>query len=72
MKQTIRYKGYFIEPHSYKLRSGGWVPRAWVTKDTGDRLHMRPIYSRTQVRATREEADKYAVELGKAWIEKNS
>jgi hypothetical protein len=73
MKKTaVRYKGHLVEPNSYQLRAGGWVPRAWVIAEGSDALTMRPVWSKTKTMTTRAQADEYAVDLGKAWIQKNA
>ncbi len=69
MKKLIPYKGYVFELNSYKLEAGEWVPRAWVIRD-GDKLTMRPVWSKTS--PTLEEADAIAIQLGRLWAHKNS
>jgi hypothetical protein len=71
MKKLIRYKGYVIEPNSYKLKAGGWVPRARLMPGTSDEFTMRPVYSKKKTCPTREAADAYAVALGKLWVDNN-
>jgi hypothetical protein len=71
MKKLIPYKRYVLEPNSYKLSAGGWVPRAWVIMETEDEVKMHPVYSKTKTRLTQDEADEYAIELGKLWVDKN-
>jgi len=71
MAKLIAYKGFVIEPNSYKLKAGAWVPRAWVIVDTSDRLTMHSVYSKIQRCATEEAADAAALELAKLWVEKN-
>lgn len=71
MKKLIAYKSYFLEPGSYKLRAGGWVPRAWVIRDGRGKYTMRPVWSKTKTSPTLEEANAIAIELGKLWVDKN-
>lgn len=71
MRQLIPYKGYLLEPNSYKLQASGWVPRAWVIMDTGDELKMHPVYSKTKICPTQDSADEDAIDLGKLWVDKN-
>jgi hypothetical protein len=69
MKQ-VSYKAHAVELVSEKLRSGGWVARATVVIEEGNRIKKIPIFGRR--RATfdsRKEADAYALELAKLWIE---
>jgi hypothetical protein len=71
MKKLIAYRGYFFEPGSYKRKAGGWVPRAWVIRDTDGKTTMRPVWSKTKTCPTLEEADAIAIQLGKLWVDKN-
>lgn len=69
--EPFRYKGYVIEPSSYKLRAGGWVPRVFVVTDTRSEFRSRQFYSKTQTRPTEAAANAYAAEMGKLWVDKN-
>ena len=71
MKKLIPYKSYFFEPGSYKLHAGGWVPRAWVIRDSRGKFTMRPVWSKTKTYPTLEEADAIAIQLGKLRVDKN-
>jgi hypothetical protein len=64
------YKGHLIELVSERLRSGGWVARATVVIEEGKKVKNIPIFGRR--RATfdsRKEADSYALELAKLWVD---
>ena len=66
--QGIPYKGYLIRPDSQSLRSGGWMPRAWVVSHGKSRGARQAIFPRTETRPTLEQANQYAIELAKKWI----
>jgi hypothetical protein len=70
MGRRTSYKAHTIELESDELGSGAWVPRATVILPEGERTRKIPILGRR--RATfdsRREADAYALELAKLWIE---
>lgn len=70
-KKAVRYRGHLIEPNSYQLRAGGWVPRAWVIADDPDSLTMRPVWSKSKTSQTLREADAIAIQLGKLWVDRD-
>lgn len=68
--KKISYKGHLIELASERLRSRGWVARATVVIEERKRVKKIPIFGRR--RATfdsRKEADSYALELAKLWVD---
>jgi len=67
----MTYKGYRIEPESYYVNSTAWSARAVVSTKTADGwLRQAPLYSTNTARfLTREEADRCAVEVARAWID---
>ncbi len=67
--QGIPYKKYLIRPDSQSLRSKGWMPRAWVILQAGPRRAQQAILPDKETRPTREQANQYAVELAKRWID---
>jgi hypothetical protein len=69
MRKTS-YKAHTIELVSDELRSGAWVARATViVPDHGSTTRI-PIFGRRRaVFDSRREADAYALELAKLWIE---
>jgi hypothetical protein len=67
--QGIPYKGYLIRLDSQALKSGGWQPRAWVVSPRGPRGARQSIFPRTETRPTLEQANQYAIELAKKWID---
>jgi hypothetical protein len=68
--KRISYKDHTIELLSEKLRSRRWVARATVIVEDTGRLKKIPIFGRRRGSfASRREADAYALELAKLWIE---
>jgi len=66
----VSYKGHSIELASHRLRSGGWVARATVIIHEANSVKKVPVFGRR--RATfdsRREADAYALELARLWVE---
>ena len=66
---AIPYKHYLIRPDSQALPSGGWRPRAWVVSPRGSRSAQQPIFPPTETRPTLQQANQYAIELAKKWID---
>lgn len=67
--QSIPYKKYLIRPDSQSLRSGGWAPRALVVSPTGSRRARHSIAPQRETRPTVQQANQYAIELAKKWID---
>jgi hypothetical protein len=67
----ITYKGYRIEPASYGVSSTTWSPRAVISVRTDDRWsRLTPLYATNTARfPTRDEADRCAVDVARAWID---
>jgi hypothetical protein len=67
----IMYKGYRIEPESYYVTNTTWSPRAVVSLKTDDGWSRQtPLYStRTTRFPTRDEADRCALDVARAWID---
>jgi hypothetical protein len=64
-----RYRGHIVELISEKIRSGEWVARATIFIED-QTVKKIPIFGRR--RATfenRRQADSYAMELAKLWID---
>ena len=65
-----KYQDYIVDPISYKLRSGLWSPKAHIILVKGGTVTFSPVYSkRILTFKTKEEADKHALLLAKAWID---
>jgi hypothetical protein len=67
----ITYRGYRIEPESYHVNSTAWSARAVVSVKTEDGwTRQAPLYSRNTARfSTRDEADRCALDVARAWID---
>jgi len=67
----ITYKGYRIEPESYYVNNTSWSPRAVVSRKTDEGWSRQaPLYSTKTTRfATRDEADRSALDVARAWID---
>jgi len=67
----ITYKGYRIEPESYRVNSTTWSPRVVVSLRTDEGAWQRtPLYSTNTAKfPTRDEADRCALDVAKAWID---
>jgi hypothetical protein len=68
--KKITYRRYKIQLLSEKLRSGGWVARATVFIEDGKVNKKIPIFGRRRAPFTTErQADTYALELAKLWVD---
>jgi hypothetical protein len=68
--KSVSYKGHLIELVSQRLRSGGWVARATVTIREANTVKKIPIFGRRRASfETRREADAYASELARLWVQ---
>lgn len=68
--KKVSYRGHTIELVSAKLGSGGWVARATVVIEEGSRVKEIPIFGRRRASFdSRREADAYALELAKLWVD---
>ncbi|PYN95171.1 MAG: hypothetical protein DMD91_25670 [Candidatus Rokuibacteriota bacterium] len=67
----ITYKGYRIEPESYRVNSTSWSPRVVVSVSAGEGPGQRtPLYSTDAAKfSTRDEADRCALEVARKWID---
>lgn len=64
------YKGHAIELVSERFRSRGWVARATVVIEEGGRVKKIPIFGRRRASFdSLREADAYALELAKLWVD---
>jgi hypothetical protein len=64
------YRGHDIELHSRQASSGDWVAEATVVVQDGKVVKKIPIFGRRRATfATRRQADSYAMELAKLWID---
>jgi hypothetical protein len=66
----VQYKGRVIEAQSYESDGGRWRPKAVVSTEEGGRLHTHSVSAPLAgLFATEREADAYAVEMAKKWID---
>jgi hypothetical protein len=69
MRQKI-YRDHRVELISEMLRSGEWVAKATVVVLDGKREKRIPIFGRRRTTFdTQRQADSYALELAKLWID---
>ena len=71
LSDEITYRGYRIEPGSYSVNSIAWSPRVVVSmRADGGWVRGTPLYSPNATRfPTRDEADRRALEVAKAWVD---
>ena len=74
MPDDVVYKGWVIEVQSYESDGERWRPKALVVSThEGGSLYMRSVFASTEVtHDTEAEADAYAVEMAKTWIDDKS
>jgi hypothetical protein len=69
--EEITYKGYRIEPESYAVSQMAWSPRVVVSRRTEEGWSRQaPLYSTSAAKfVTRDEADRHALDVARAWID---
>ena len=66
----VQYKGWRIEAQSFKSDGGRWRPKALVSIDEGGRLRLPHVPAPLDVMCdTAAEANAYAVQMAKKWID---
>ena len=69
MRKKI-YRGHTVELASAEKQSGEWVAQATVVIEDGETVKKIPIFGRRRALFdTRRQADSYAMELAKLWID---
>jgi hypothetical protein len=69
MRKRI-YRSHIVELASEETRKGSWVPRATVIIEESKTVKKIPIFGRRRATfETRWQADSYAMELAKLWID---
>ncbi len=65
------YKGYRITPNSSELPNGKWLPVAELEIHSGERVIVKPTVRAPDehAKATKEEADQYALLMAQKWID---
>lgn len=67
------YRGHRVELESEPIASGEWVARATIVVFERKKEKRIPIFGRRRMRfESRREADAYAFELAKLWIDGRS
>jgi hypothetical protein len=73
MTEGIVYRGRTIEPQAYQSDGEQWRPKAIVFTHEGGSGQTLPIVSHIDtIFATEAEANAYAVEMAKNWIDERS
>lgn len=68
--RTKSYRGHRVECDSEEIRSREWMARATIVVFDGKKQTRIPIFGRRRgTFETRREADAYAMELAKLWID---
>jgi hypothetical protein len=64
------YRGHRVELVAEKTRSGEWIARATIIIHDDKTIKQIPIFGRRRATfETRRQADSYAMELAKLWID---
>jgi hypothetical protein len=64
------YRNHRVELTSEKTRSGEWAARAMIIVEDGKGVKTIPIFGRRRATfQTQRQADTYALELAKLWID---
>ena len=64
------YRGHRVELESEELRAGEWIARATIIILDGKKEKRIPIFGRRRtIFDTQRQADAYALELAKLWID---
>ncbi len=72
MPDTEEYEGFYIEPRSKQLDSGAWKPVVRVFRlIDGVVDEFYPLRETERTFASAEEADGYALQTGKEWVDRN-
>lgn len=71
---SYSYGKYQIRPTSYEVREGpnnraGWVPRVDLFEWGDETLAIQPLFARSTIAATKEEADRLAIPMAVHWID---
>jgi hypothetical protein len=70
MAADVEYKGWTIEQQSYKSERALWRPKALVSIGDGGNVHEYQVAAPPDVMyATQRDADAYAIEMAKKWID---
>jgi hypothetical protein len=68
--RTKSYRGHSVELDSEQIHSGEWFARAMIVVEENKRTKKIPIFGRRRATfETQRQADAYALELAKMWID---
>jgi len=67
--QDLVYKGWLIEPQSYKAERDRWRPKAVVSIHEGGNVRIRPLTSFKEMRDTEADANTCTLVMAKKWID---
>jgi hypothetical protein len=68
--RTKTYRGHAVELDADEIRHGEWVARATIVIADGKKQKRIPIFGRRRgTFDTQRQADSYALELAKLWID---
>ena len=68
--RDIEHRGCRIEPQPYLSVGGRWMAKAIVVVSDRGLVRTIPVFGPLRTFATEEEADAWAVEIAKTWINK--
>jgi hypothetical protein len=67
------YRGRIIEPQSYRTAGERWRPKALIIPNQGASVRTSPVVAPPdKTFATEEEANNYAVEMAKRWVDERN
>jgi hypothetical protein len=66
--EDVDYKGWIIEAQSYESDGGRWRARALVSVSERGTIHQRLVPAPLDITS---DAEAYAVEMAKKWIDDN-
>jgi hypothetical protein len=70
--EDVDYKGWIIEAQSYESDGGRWRPKALVSFSEGGTIHQRLVPAPLDITFdTEKDAEIYAVQMAKKWIDDN-
>jgi hypothetical protein len=68
--RTKSYRGHSVELDSEEINSGEWFARAVIVIEENKQTKKIPIFGRRRATfETQKQADAYALELAKMWID---
>lgn len=69
-RDEIEHRCRIIEPQSYRTAGERWRPKALIIPNQGGSVRTSPVFAPPdKTFATEEEANRYAVEMAKRWVD---